>query len=138
MLGALTFWAELWLEADRLAGYDEWRAFADTRPRTVDDAGIGFRMTRTLLGEVLYAAGAVETELLRLEADLEAAQMWTDDVLRDQPSNAAADTFSAAPSLQDAFYAFTNLLVWARAVAERTDRAHKRLLLPRDRHMALA
>ena len=126
MVGTLSFWAELWLEADRLAGYDEWRALADQKGRTVDNGTIRYYMTRTLLDEVLYAAGGVETELIRLEADVEAAQRWTDDAFRDQPSNGGGNTFSGAPSLQDAFYAFTNLLFWARAVEERTDRVYKR------------
>ncbi len=80
-------------------------------------------MTRTLISDLLFPGGGVETELLRLHDALDAAQEST-DAPRDE-GVARAPEFqehtTGAPSLLDAYYAFWNLL----AVRERIDRPYK-------------
>jgi len=82
-------------------------------------------MTRGLIVEVIYAAGGVERELAQMQAALEEAQAWTDRAPSSFPEHREKPlhgSYSAAPTLVDASYAFVNLLTWARTLRERVER----------------
>lgn len=125
-LGQLTFWGELWVDPKTLPEYEYWLALGKQRGHGFEQDSAKYYITRTLLDEVLFAAGGVEAELLRLRRTTATAQEWTDQALREHPrSEGALATFSGAPTLLEGYYAFTTGLWWARAVDERTDRPYK-------------
>jgi hypothetical protein len=131
--GQLSFWGELWAPPESLPEYEAWVQLSRRRGVSLGPDELKYHMTRGLLREVVYAAGAVESELDRLCAALIDAQAWTDQALLAHSSagEVAPNTYSGAPSLHEAFYAFINMLTWARAVCERTSRDSKRSgLLP--------
>jgi len=125
--GELTDWAELWAHPESLPEYEAWVALSRRRGGSASAAELKYHMTRGLLQEVVYAAGGVESELLRLDAALIDAQTWTDQAVQAHSTagEGAHDRYLAAPSLHEAFYAFINMLTWARAVCERTNRPYR-------------
>ena len=132
MIESLGDGSELWVEPSTRPDYAEWESLARKRgDNDPDPDSIGYHMTRTLIYDLLFAAGGVETELLRLHDALGAAQEWTNwarqQIPRDE-SVARGPEYregTGAPSLLDAHYAFWNLLAWTRAVQERIDRPYK-------------
>jgi len=124
-------WGELWADKSGSAEYADWEALA--RQRGLDPTGtnIKYHATRGLLSELLYAAGGVEQEQLRLERAVTEAQRWTDETCQllppRNPGEITTETqsFSCAPTLLDASYAFNNVMIWARAVCERIERPYK-------------
>src|SRR5450759_4283229 len=84
-LGQLTFWGELWVDPKTLPEYEYWLALGKQRGHGFEQDSAKYYMTRTLLDEVLFAAGGVEAELLRLRRTTATAQEWTDQALREHP-----------------------------------------------------
>jgi hypothetical protein len=92
MDGALDFWGEHWQDLSNTAQYAAWRQLAQARGVNSD---LQHHMTRSLLPEVIYAAGGVERELGQLQAALADVQRFADEA---------------------------SLLSWARSTVERTER----------------
>jgi hypothetical protein len=124
-------WGELWADKSGSAEYADWEALARQRGLDPTETNIKYHATRGLLSELLYAAGGVEQELLRLERAVAEAQRWTDEARKLFPPRnpeeiaAGAKSFSGAPTLLDASYAFNSVMIWARAVCERIERPYK-------------
>jgi hypothetical protein len=131
MVGQLDhdFQGELWADLSASPEYAEWESLARRRGLEPADVNIQYHLTRGLLREVVHAAGGVEKELERVERALEAAQLWTNEAVKAIPPSAdelASEykSYSVAPSLHDASYAFVNLVTWTRAVRDRVKRKH--------------
>ncbi len=122
---AFDFRSEFWRQGDSLPEFAAWVELASRRRRAPDVSSLTYRMTRGLLSEVLYAAGGAETELGRLEGALAAVQDWADKGASPTVTPPPLGHWVTTASLRDGFYAFINLLTWARAVAERTDRPYR-------------
>lgn len=124
-------WGELWADRSGSAEYADWEALARQRGLDPIETNIKYHATRGLLSELLYAAGGIEQESLRLEHAVAEAQRWTDEACKLFPPRnpeeiaAGAKSFSGAPTLLDASYAFNNVMIWARAVCERIERPYK-------------
>jgi hypothetical protein len=119
---------ELWIDPRTRPDFAAWEALAHRRGEEADASSLGYFMTRTLLHDVLFAAGSVEAEFLRLGDALADAQEWTDNARQELPQRddiERAPEFrehTGAPSLLDGHFAFWNLLSGLRAVQDRVDR----------------
>ena len=117
---------EDWKDLSSTAQYAAWRQLAEARGGRADVPGY---LTRSLLSEVLYAAGGVERELgLLRKALAEVQQLPGEAAARPAPpavQQPVVGSYGAAPPVRDASYSFINLLGWARATVERTDRRYK-------------
>jgi hypothetical protein len=119
-------WDENWTDLTSTDQYAAWRQLAEARGVGADVPGY---LTRSLLSEVLYAAGGVERELGQLRKALAEVQQLAGEATA-RPAPAAVEqpivgSYGAAPPVRDASYSFINLLSWARATVERTDRRYK-------------
>jgi len=127
----IAFGSELWIDPRSRPDFPTWEAFARQRGEDPDSSSLGFFMTRTLLHELLFAVGGVETEFPRLCEALDAAQLWSDESRRKHPRDDDMQQapefreYTGAPSLLDAHFAFWNLLAWTRAVQDRVDRSFR-------------
>lgn len=121
--GNLDFWGEHWRDLSTTAQYAAWRQLAEARGVDTD---LQYRMTRSLLREVIYAAGGVERELVQLRATMADVQQFADEALVQHPRSAeewpTCGLGIATPSMRVASYIFTNLLSWARSTLDRTER----------------
>lgn len=123
----LGFWGEHWADVGDTKQFAAWRRLAEERGASAD---LKYHMTRSLLPEVLYAAGGVERELEHLRAALAEVQQFADEAaaLHPHPSPAEWPAFGyhvSTPAMRDVWYSFANLLSWARSVVERTSRPYK-------------
>jgi hypothetical protein len=117
---------EDWKDLSGTAQYAAWRQLAEARGGGADVPGY---LAGSLLSEVLYAAGGVERELGLLRKALADLQQLPAEASV-QPAPPAVQqpivgSYGAAPPVRDASYSFINLLSWARATVERTDRRYK-------------
>ncbi len=117
---------EDWKDLSSTAQYGAWRQLAEARGGRADVQGY---LTRSLLSEVLYAAGGVERQLGLLRKALADVQQLPGEATA-RPAQPAVEqpivgSYGAAPPVRDASYSFINLLSWARATVERTDRRYK-------------
>lgn len=122
----LGVWDENWADLSSTAQYATWRKLAEARGDRADVQGY---LTRSLLSEVLYAAGAVERELGQLRKALADMEQFAGEAPA-RPAPAAVEqpivgAYGAAPPVRAASYSFIDLLSWARATVERTDRRYK-------------
>jgi len=123
-LGELAFWGELSRPPEDLPDYADWvPLLEDPGRRHADERSVAFEMTRGLLREVVYAAGGVGAEFQRLDSALVKAQEEAHESVGD-PGEGSSMCFGP-PAVEEAFYAFTNLLTWTRTVAERTVRQQR-------------
>jgi hypothetical protein len=119
-------WDENWTDLSSTAQYAAWRQLAEARGDSADVQGY---LTGSLLSEVLYAAGGVERELGQLRKALADVQQFTGEATA-RPARTAEErpivgSYGAPPSVRVATYSFVNLLSWARATVERTDRRYR-------------
>jgi|SRR5450755_1187535 len=119
-------WDENWTDLSATAQYAAWRQLAEARGDSADVPGY---LTRSLLSEVLYAAGGVERELGQLRKALAEVQQFAGEATT-RPARTAEErpivgSYGAPPSVREASYSFVNLLSWARATVERTDRRYR-------------
>ena len=119
-------WDDNWAELSRTPQYESWRRLAEARGAGQD---VQHYVTRSLLAEVIYAAGGVERELLSLRKALADVQQLADEAAPPLPQPAQGRPVSrpyvAARPVREASYCFVNLLSWARSTVERTDRPYK-------------
>ena len=106
---------ENWADLSSTSQYAAWRRLAEARGASDD---VQHYMTRSLLSEVIYAAGGVERELRQLRKALADVQQFADEATPRHSAASQEQPFSgpyvAAPSLREASYSFVNLLSWAR------------------------
>ena len=119
-------WDENWTDLSSTAQFAAWRKLAEARGDRSDVPGY---LTRSLLPEVLYAAGGVERELGQLRKALADVEQFAGEA-PGRPAPAAVEqpivgSYGAAPPVRAASYSFIDLLSWARATVERTDRRYK-------------
>ncbi len=119
-------WDENWKDLSRTGQYAAWRQLAEARGASTEVQGY---LTRGLLSEVLYAAGGVERELGQLRKALADVQHFgSEGTARPAPpavERPIVGSYGAPPSVREASYSFVNLLSWARATVERTDRRYR-------------
>ncbi len=120
----LGFWGEHWTDLSTTAQFAAWSRLAEERGVDTD---VGYRMTRGLLQEVIYAAGGVEREYWQLRAALADVQRFADEAVAQHPHRLPGEwpVFGhhvSTPAMRDASYSFVNLLSWARSTVDRTDR----------------
>ncbi len=122
----LGFRRENWADLSSTAQYAGWRQLAEARGASAD---VQDYMARSLLSEVIYAAGGVERELGHLRKALADVQQFAGEATaRPSPPSEERPIFGphvAAPSMREASYSFINLLSWARSTVERTDRRYR-------------
>jgi hypothetical protein len=113
-----------WAELSRTPQYESWRRLAEARGAGQD---VQHYAARSLLAEVIYAAGGVEREFLQLRKALADAQQLAGAAAPPPPAlgQPVSRPHVAARPAREASYCFVNLLSWARATAERTDRPWK-------------
>jgi hypothetical protein len=90
------------------------------------ESALEYYITRSLLQDVVDAAGAVEYSLQKLIAAADEAQTWVDTYLPARPAGEPAPTNGAWASTTEvrlAYLELANLLTWIRAVDERMDRS---------------
>src|ERR1022692_4357951 len=119
-------WDENWTDLSATAQYAAWRQLAEARGDSADVPGY---LTRSLLSEVLYAAGGVERELGQLRKALAEVQQFAGEATT-RPARTAEErpivgSYGAPPSVREASYSFVTLLGGARATVERTDRRYR-------------
>jgi hypothetical protein len=114
--------AGIWADLRDTPQFADWQQLAEGRGVDVGqnrsrDAGVQRYMTGGLLAEVLYAAGGVERELSQLRQALD----------REPPSagDGPAGALIAARPVREASYRFVNLICWARATVDNTDRPYR-------------
>jgi hypothetical protein len=119
-------WDDNWAELSRKPQYESWRRLAEARGAGQD---VQHYVTRSLLSEVIYAAGGVEREFLQLRKALADVRQLADEAAPPHPQPAQGQPVSgpyvAARPVREASYCFVNLLSWARSTVERTDRPYK-------------
>ena len=119
-------WDENWKDLSSTAQFAGWRQLAEARGAGANVPGY---LTRSLLSEVLYAAGGVERELGQLRKALADVQQVAGDATAG-PVHPAVEqpivgSYGAPPCVRAASYSFINLLSWARCTVERTDRRYQ-------------
>jgi hypothetical protein len=123
--------AESWADLSRTGQYAAWRQLAKARGAGAD---VQNYLTRSLLSEVIYAAGGVERELGRLRKALAVVQKSAGEAAagdshpsREGPAGEGpvSGSYVAARPMREACYSFVNLLSWARITVERTDRRYR-------------
>jgi hypothetical protein len=125
---------ETWADLPETPQYATWQRLAEARGAPAD---VRPYMTHGLLAEVLFAAGGVERELRELRKAVGDGQRAAQEPRRPSvliqvqqqasapQSRAAARAFVSARPVREASYSFVNLLSWARATVERTDRPYQ-------------
>jgi hypothetical protein len=123
MEGSLGTWAEYWRDLSNTAQYAAWHQLAQARGANSD---LQYHMTRSLLPEVIYAAGGVERELGQLRTAVADVQRFADEASAQRPRDPGdwpeCGWHVSTPSMREASYIFTNLLSWARSTVDRTRR----------------
>jgi hypothetical protein len=124
--GQLDFWGENWADLSTTSQYAAWQRLAQDRGASGD---VQYYMKRSLLSELIYAAGGVENELDLLQKALADVQASADQELTQHPVRPEEWPIHghhiSTPSMRDASYRFVNLLAWARSVQERTCRRYR-------------
>jgi hypothetical protein len=88
---------------------------------SIDDDSICFEATRSLLDDVVDAAGGVERALDRLHESIDQVRVFHASAV-EQHGQLTEGTGLGGPAAEDAWYAIEELLVWARALDERLRR----------------
>jgi hypothetical protein len=70
---------ELWGDVSEHPAVPRLQALARTHGRTVDESGIAYRITRSLMLDVIHAAGGIEYTVEKLLAALYAIQQWSNE-----------------------------------------------------------
>lgn len=117
--------SELWLwERSRYEGADAVAAaVAACRGHMPDDETVVDRVVRSLLRDVVHAAGSVEYTFSRWTAVLE--EMTSVLSAWQLPSIRADTTHFSHPTIDAAWYELHSLLVWVRTLGERLKRPSK-------------
>src|SRR6266498_3885343 len=112
---------EYWiLEPTRYEGHAELKAISEGLGRRWTKRRLAAELTENLLTDVIAAAGGVEHSLDALRGTMAAAQYWCDEHLPDFDPDVPHGI--ANEDVVNAWYAFSNMLSWARALDERLDR----------------
>jgi hypothetical protein len=101
-------------------------AWLDARESPVEPEA-EFQLTRTLLQDVLHAAGGVEHEVVRVLDAIDATQRWFDEAVASDPGwrpEMAARMY--VPLESSLAWDYANLLTWLRTVEERIERRGRR------------
>jgi hypothetical protein len=120
-------WGEHWADPSATRQFADWRPLVEDR---LGPGGLWYFMTRQLLPEVIYAAGGVEREFGLLQAAMADVQRYGEEAATRYPYTEPTEKWplgkNVSPkSMRDVSYSFANMLTWARATEERTDRPYK-------------
>jgi hypothetical protein len=124
--GSLDFWGENWADLSTAPQYAAWDQLARDRGAPGD---VQYYMRRSLLSELIYAAGGVEREFSHLRSALADVQRSADETHSQMPVKPedwpTHGHHISTPSMREASYSFANLLTWARSVQERVERPYR-------------
>jgi hypothetical protein len=126
----------IWADLRETPQFADWQQLAEGRGVDIGqngsrEAGVQHYMTSGLLSEVLYAAGGVERELQILRRALYSQPPQPAGAPATGASRPAASQDGPAGALiagrpvRDASYSFVNLVSWARATVDNTDRPYR-------------
>jgi hypothetical protein len=122
--GQLGVGSELWADVSAHPAAARLEAVAQSHGRTVDPDEIAYHITRSLLLDVIHAAGGVEYTVERLLSALHEVQQWTDgwvDVLPPPDREPPEEGSWVGAGRWDVSFEVSNLLVWARTLGERLE-----------------
>jgi hypothetical protein len=109
---------ELWAEQPDHPAREPVERLGDRLGRGVD---VNFIMVRTLLADVVHAAGGVEYHSARVLTALDRSQRNYDDGVADNPPRADPN-HECFPIEESLAWDYANLVIWLRTVEERVDR----------------
>jgi hypothetical protein len=91
---------------------------ANATGRSYDDSGLAYYTARTLIRDVLHAAGAIEYTVERLDAAAAAVQAYAD---KHEVTSVSEDvpTGLGGPEVEDAYLEYANFLNWLRTLRDR-------------------
>jgi len=123
----LGVWGEHWADLSNTTLFADWCPLAEGR---LGPGGVWFFMTRRLLPDVIDAAGGVEREYGLLQVAMAEVQRYGEEAATRLPYADPAAKWpmgkNVSPKLmRDVWYGFANMLTWARATEERTDRPYR-------------
>lgn len=111
-------------------GYEELKQRYKALGRQVSRSYIAAQLSGHLLSEVLAAAGGIERALVHLRASIDELRAWvSDNQLKAEPGIACGLGHDASV---DAWYAFSEILMWNRTLIERMDRRAGNKKFPRQ------
>ena len=123
----------IWADLRETPQFADWQQLAEGRGVDIGqngsrEAGVQHYMTSGLLSEVLYAAGGVERELQILRRALHSQHPRPADTpatTKTATKDGPAGALIAGRPVRDASYSFVNLVSWARATVDNTDRPYR-------------
>jgi hypothetical protein len=112
-----------WLDAHDLPNYSEWLKYITTiDPERASRIDLRFYMTRGLVGEIIYAAGGIERELMVLKEIISIAQQFCDAHNITPPKDSLVTPSVGHSAAHHASYTLLNGFTWARSVKDRVER----------------
>ena len=121
----LGFGYEYWnLDPAQYEGWEQLRERLNSHDRSAAKRAVAYELSSHLLEDVVVAAGGVETSIATLRRAIADLQIYI-QINNIRPKNDSY--FLSRDAATTAWYAFADLLAWARGIVERIDR------LPADR-----
>lgn len=109
---------ELWGDMAEHPAVPRLQALARTHGGAVDASSIAYRITRSLLLDVIHAAGGIEYTVEKLLAALDAVQQWSNEQTFPGPD---VPEYEVSPERWDVSFEVGNLVVWPRTLVERLE-----------------
>jgi hypothetical protein len=107
---------ELWADLSAHPATPRLQSLAQTHGRSLDSSDATYYLTRSLLLDVIHAAGGVEYTVEKLLDALDVVQQWSDASPLVGP---APVKYEVAPERWDVSFEVSNLVVWARILRDR-------------------
>jgi hypothetical protein len=125
----LALGGEVWDDLSDHPAWDWLLRWAQEHDRDTDASRLTYYLTRTLVLEVIHAAGAIEYTVERIEVCLDDAQAWVDEHVAPVESTQPEPEFGMGvghPDIEHARIEMANLLGWMHALLDRLERPPKR------------
>jgi hypothetical protein len=119
LLGQLGAGVELWADVSAHPAAGRLEALAKARRRSIDSDDIADYITRSLLLDVIHAAGGIEYTVEKLVAALDVVQRQADEYYSSTPQAQGKGLWG--PERWDVSFEVSNLVVWARTLLERLE-----------------
>lgn len=117
----LGFASEYWLGDPRLyEGYEQLRDRLKQLGRKAPPRYVAGQLSGHLLSEVLAAGGGAEGALMRLRASIDKLHLWVNE--NQFKAEAGVPHGLGHEAAADAWYAFSEFLIWSRTLVERMER----------------
>jgi hypothetical protein len=118
--GQLGIGSELWADVSAHPAAARLEALERAHGRSPDASSIAFSITRSLLLDVIHAAGGIEYTVEKLLIALDVVQQWADDHVS-QPRQSLEYGSWVSAERWDVSFEVSNLVVWARTLVERLE-----------------